>query len=154
MPNTLQEFLTASTQKAAEELIAAFLRIPQDRRAWSPEQTARTALDQMAECALLNGATADLIRTRIWPESSFEDYLRAKAALSALDWEKVHARLQENTRNVIAAIGAVPDEALNAEVAMPWGKQTLAEIVAYPYWNMTYHQGQINYIASLLGCLS
>jgi len=26
----------------------------------------------------------------------------------------------------------------------------LAEVVARPHWNMTYHEGQINYIAALL----
>jgi len=36
---------------------------------------------------------------------------------------------------------------------MKAGNQSLAEVMAYPYWNMSYHQGQINYIASLLGCL-
>jgi hypothetical protein len=30
---------------------------------------------------------------------------------------------------------------------------TLANIIAYPYWNMSYHEGQVNYIASMLGCL-
>ncbi len=30
---------------------------------------------------------------------------------------------------------------------------TVAQIASYPYWNMCYHEGQINYIASMLGCL-
>ena len=153
MPNTLQEFLTGATRQAEEEFVAAFLRLPEEKRAWSPEGKARTALDQVAECAILNGHTADLIRTRTWPIGSFESYLQAKAELCAQGWEQVHALLQENTRKVIATFGTVPDEALSVEVAMPWGPQKLAEILAYPYWNMTYHLGQINYIASMLGCL-
>ncbi len=79
--------------------------------------------------------------------------LRAKDATLAQNWESLRALLQTNTDRVIAAIRAVPGDALNDEVAMPWGTQTMAQIIAYPYWNMTYHEGQINYIASLLGCL-
>jgi uncharacterized damage-inducible protein DinB len=79
--------------------------------------------------------------------------LREKAEAAAQGWEHLRALLEENTRRAVAAIGTVSDEALKDEVEMPWGKQPLADIVAYPYWNMTYHQGQINYIASMLGCL-
>jgi hypothetical protein len=31
---------------------------------------------------------------------------------------------------------------------------TPAQMITYPHWNMTYHEGQINYIASILGCLA
>lgn len=97
--------------------------------------------------------TADLIETRKWPTGGFDEYLRTKDAALAQNWESLRALLQANTDRVIAAIRAVPGDALNDEVAMLWGTQTMAQIIAYPYWNMTYHEGQINYIASLLGCL-
>ena len=45
MSNTLQEFLATATQKAADDLDAAFLRLPEEKRAWSPDGKARTALD-------------------------------------------------------------------------------------------------------------
>src|SRR5438046_3053896 len=149
MPHTLRDFLTGATPKAAAELAAALLRIPEDKRNWKPEGKARTALDQIAECALLNGNTAELIQTRTWVQHSFEDFLRAKAEAAAQDWERLHALLQENTNRVVAVIRAVPDDALSVEIELPWGKSTLAEIISYPYWNMTYHLGQINYIASM-----
>ena len=150
MPNTLQSFFAAATPKASADLVAAFLRLPEDRRDWSPQSTARSAVDQVAECAILNGYTADLIQTRRWPIGDFNDMLREKAAAAATEWEALHALLETNTQRVVVALSAVPDDALDVEVAMPWGAQTLAEIIAYPYWNMTYHQGQINYIASIL----
>jgi len=43
-----------------------------------------------------------------------------------------------------------PDEMLSAEMLSPWGPMAMTEIVSYPYWNMTYHLGQINFIASVL----
>ena len=80
-------------------------------------------------------------------------FFRDMAATEALPWDELHARLLENTQKVAAAIRAMPDDALAIEIHMPWGVQTLGAILAYPNWNMTYHEGQINYIASMLGCL-
>ena len=47
----------------------------------------------------------------------------------------------------------VTDEELGVQVDMPWGPMAMAQIIAYPFWNMCYHEGQINYITSMLGCL-
>jgi len=150
MPHTLQDYLVAATQKAAADLAAALLRLPEDKRGWSPDEKGRTALDQVAECAILNGYTADLIQTRTWQSGWLADFPAAKAE-AAQDWETLHARLQESTARVATAIAAVPDEALADEIQLFGRTMTLAEIVARSYWNMTYHEGQINYIASLLG---
>ena len=153
MPSTLHDFLSAATQQAADDLVTACQRIPEDKQRWSPEGKGRTALDQVAECALLNGYTADLIQNRRWADNAMETFMKDKAEAEALDWDALHAKLQENTKRLIAALQAVPDGDLQNPIQMPWRTQTLAEIMAYPYWNMSYHQGQINYIASLLGCL-
>ena len=151
MPNNLQDFLADAAEKASADLVTAFLRLPQDRRSWSPADTARSALDQMAECALLNGASADLMQTRRWNHDY--PYERLHAQTMAAGWEHLRALLKENTERAAAVIRAVPDDALDAEVALPGETQTLAQVLAFPYWNMSYHQGQINYMASILGCL-
>ena len=153
MSNTLQEFLASATQKAASDLQAALLRLPEDKRGWCPMGKARTALDQVAECALLNGGTGNLIQSRSWPKDfDFADFDRAKTEL-ARDGNAVRALLEQNTAAAIAAIRAVPEDDLGIEVQMPWGPMTVAQLLAYPSWNMAYHEGQINYIASMLGCL-
>ncbi|MBV9868329.1 MAG: hypothetical protein JO316_23490 [Abitibacteriaceae bacterium] len=134
-------------------MITALLRLPEDKRNWSPETTSRTAQDMVAECAILNGSTADVITNRTFPaDFDFADYGRQKAVL-AQHGDAVQSLLQENTARAIAAIRAVPDEDLQVEVQMPWGPMALAQIISYPYWNMSYHEGQINYVASMLGCL-
>ena len=153
MPNTLQEFLAQAAQKAAGDLEAAVLRLPEDKRSWSPMGDARTALDQAAECAIVNGSTADLIESREWPRTGdYADFQRAKTEL-ARDWEALRSLLQTNTSKVTTVIRAIPNADLGIEVQLPWGPSTLAQIASYPYWNMAYHEGQINYIASMLGCL-
>ncbi len=152
MSNILTEFFATATQKASDGLITAFLRLPDDKRGWSPEGKGRTALDQVAECALLNGFTATLIETRTWQDDAFSGFFAQKEE-AARDWGKLQPLLMENTHRVIASLRAVPEDALGDEIVLPWNKQTLAETIAYPYWNMAYHEGQISYLASLLGCL-
>lgn len=153
MPKIIQPFLARVTKKAADDLIAAVERIPEDKRNWIPMGEARTALDQAAECAILNGSSSELAQTRAWrPEWNAEWLQNGKADLVAKGWPAIKSLLQENTAKMIATIEALPDEDLAIEIKMPWGMMPLAEEASYPYWNMTYHEGQINYIALMLGC--
>jgi hypothetical protein len=153
MPNTLQDFLATTTEKAAKDLVIALLRLPEDKRNWSPGGDARTPLDLVAECALNTGYTADLIITRQWAAGTMDEYLEKKSEMVTGNWEALHTLLQENTQRVIAAIRTVPDGDLGDPISMPWFTQELSGVIAYPYWNMSYHEGQINYVASILGCL-
>lgn len=153
MSGAVQEFLARSAEKAAVDLEAALLRIPEDKRTWSPMGDARSAGDQAAECAILNGSTAELILSRAWKmDGDFSEFIRKKEEL-AKDTEGILTLLKENTPKVLAAIREVPDEDLGGEVQTPFGTMTLSQIMSYPLWNMSYHEGQINYIASMLGCL-
>ncbi|RYX85765.1 DinB family protein [bacterium] len=153
MPNHLQNFFADAAIKASQDIITALLRLPEEKRSWSPMGDARTAIDTVAECAILSGSTARLIETRVFAESfDNANYARIKAELSQ-DFEALQSLLDSNTALVAAAIRSLPDEELKAEVMMPWGPMTLEQVCSYPYWNMSYHEGQINYIASMLGCL-
>jgi hypothetical protein len=153
MPNALQTFLADATRKAVTDLEAALLRLPEEKRNVSPMGKARPPMDLVAECAMLNGSTVEMIASRRFPENfDWEVYSREKAELCG-DWERLRALLHENTERVITAILAVPEADLNNEFALPWGPTTVAGVCSYPYWNMSYHEGQINYVASMYGCL-
>src|SRR5437016_7244178 len=104
MSNTLQEFLAAATQQAATDLEKALLRIPEEKRNWSPAETARSAMDQVAECAILNGSASELIITRQWKtDYDFSEFERKKAELAS-DWKAAKSLLEENTAKVAATI--------------------------------------------------
>jgi hypothetical protein len=48
----------------------------------------------------------------------------------------------------------VSDADLDVEHPLPWNadaKMTTADMMFFPYWNLVYHVGQINYIQLLLG---
>ena len=151
MTSTVQEFLAMSTENAKNELVQALLNLPEDKRAWSPSATARTALDMVAECAINNGFTVGLIESHEWPKRDWPTYQSEKAELAAGDWGALRTLLEKNTEQAIAAIRAVPNADLDIQVETPYGTGPLSGICAYPYWNMSYHLGQINYIASQLG---
>jgi len=152
--NTLQTFLADATQKAASQLEAALMRLPEDKRSWSAGGDARSALDMVAECAIINGSAAETIERRAFPATSaYDTYSRDKADLCA-NWPALKTLLDENTSRIVEVIRALSDEELKVEVQMPWGAMTLAQLASYSYWNMSYHEGQINFIASLLSCLA
>ncbi len=147
---TQQSFLAAATEKAAADLAKAFVMLPEDKRLWQPAESARSAMDQVAECAILTGYMANLLHTRQWPDGQFDLFFAEKADLVAQGWEEIHPRLIESAGRVAAVIAALPDDDLAAEIETPWRTQSVGGWMTYPHWNMTYHEGQINYIASLL----
>ena len=149
----IQTFLTNAIPNATADLEKALLGLPADKRNWSAGGQARSALDMVAEVAILNGVVADVVQSRApMPDFDFAAYTREKAEL-AQNWDAVKLLLDANTARVVEAIGAVPDDDLSHEVTMPWGAMTLTQIIEYPYWNAKYHEGQINFIASMLDCL-
>ena len=154
MADELQTFLAEGIVKAAADLEAAFTRIPEDKRAWAPADTSRSALDQMAECAILNGYTADTITAKAWSNTGgMEGYFAAKAEAVEKGWGYLQPLFKENTERVVAAIRAFSTDSLSNPIETPFGSMQMTQILGYPYWNMCYHEGQINYIASILGKL-
>lgn len=151
--SSVQAFLAEATRQAADQLIAAFERIPEDKREWSPIGGARTALDQLAECAILTGVTAELVEGRAWPAESANAYMEDKSKL-VQDAAAIAPLLAKNTARVVAAIGTVTDSELEQKIDTAFGPMSWQQLITYPYWNMSYHLGQINYLGSMLGCLA
>lgn len=147
-PNTLQQFFADATQRAAKDLLDAALLLPEERRGWQPLGKGRSALDQIAECAMINGSTVELIQHHQFSTTDMEAWMQAKGRL-AESWEQSSALLHSSAAEAAEAILTVADHQLPLEIPMPWGTFSLAQIILYPYWNMTYHQGQITYIHTL-----
>ncbi|MBN8690634.1 MAG: DinB family protein [Armatimonadetes bacterium] len=149
----VQEFLAQGTEKSASELIRQAGRLPADKLTWQPADTARNALDQVAECAVIGRFIPNILETRETPKFDEESMARFKAAKEELDTlEKASEALQASTALTAAAIRAMPDEALEETMQFfgpePW---TILQIMGMHKWNMDYHCGQICYIQTLLG---
>jgi hypothetical protein len=120
---------------------------------WTPAASARSALNQIAEVAVLNGNVADTILKRAFPTDFTMDVYITQLEELSNDWHKAKQKLEANTARVVTAIETVGEHELDTEIETPFGKLKLEQIISYPYWNTCYHEGQINYIASILGCL-
>ncbi len=144
---TLLEQAAKMTAAAAETLERNLLKMPEEKLTWKPEKGARTVLHQVAECAVINKMAAGMLATHQIPADFREQMDAAFAHNDTRD--KVIASLKEGTSALTAAIAAFPAENLDAEIPLPWGKHTAADVIFMPYWNMSYHEGQINYIQTL-----
>lgn len=96
---------------------------------------------------------SDMANSKVFPEDF--DFASFQAQMEQLSENEAEARamLHRNVEKCAETILTIPDEDLAIEIPMPWGPITVAHLLAYPYWNMAYHEGQINYIAAMLGTL-
>ncbi len=147
MSLTVQEYVARATERKSQDLLAAAQSIAEGRQNWKPLEQGRSVIDQLAECALINGASVQVLRDHAWDEAGSEDFQEVHASLDTVDMAA--ARLQENTVALAAAIRAVPDGDLDTTIMLPWGEATIADFLLLAYWNMSYHEGQVTYIQSL-----
>jgi hypothetical protein len=147
----LQQQAAKMTRHAWEGLMCTAAFVPEEKRDWVPQGKARTLHDILAECAVLPGRWHTfLLGNDPLPPPDREGYERAKAELNTL--EKIRAAGDAAIARLCEQIEAIPDDRLDEERAMPWGQtMTLADRLFICYWNLTYHDGQVNYLQMLLG---
>ncbi len=144
---TIQEYVARATERKAQDLIAAAQAVADDRHDWKPLGYGRTVLELVAECAVTNEMSIKLLHERVWDDAGRAARRKAQAGLDTL--EKACRALVENTAALAAAIRAIPDDQLALEIRLPDGTSTVVEDMLHSYWNMAYHEGQINYIQTL-----
>lgn len=149
MPKTVQEFVARNTVKAAENIITVANSLPVDKRNWRPNDKGRSAVDQLAECALTNQFTIELIKNGTWAISDWDEWEKVKNELAG-DWDKTIALLKEQTQLLADEINKLPTDTLDQAVVMPWETTDMSNVINYCVWNMSYHEGQITYITTLL----
>ncbi len=147
-----QDQLVRQTQKALDDIARAARAVPEDKADWSPGGEARSVLSQMQELATGGAWFLPIIKDRTVP--LFDEHARQEAAklrekYSTVD-ECVEAARQ-STSDLCQSIQAFPDAELEEEMTLPFGTYTMADLLAFHYWNLVYHFGQINQIQLLLG---
>ena len=145
---TIQEYAAAALEKSAGDLIQAALALPEDKRDWQPLEKGRSALSQLAECAVMNTLAAKIVRAGAYQESLTAEWGEMLPTLDTPD--KAIAKLREGTAALASAVREAPDVNLGNEISLPWTTATLAQFFQMPLWNMSYHEGQITYIKTLL----
>lgn len=115
----------------------------------------RSALDQLREAAW-----APMFYKSFLGSEGFgagmggnHDEVRKKAG-EPMSFDDGREQALRETGELCSLIAAFPDEKLDEEVTLPVGGGmvlTMAEVLGVHYWNLVYHQGQVNYIQTLLG---
>ncbi|NLI00558.1 MAG: DinB family protein [Chthonomonadales bacterium] len=150
--NPLKQAAAHMCTTAAQNLRINLEAMPADKQVWRPLDKGRSALEQVQECAVINGFFASILRDQAVPEMQWDAY---KAACAALDTaEKAAEALSASAKQLVADIEAFPEDRLDATVTLPFHEgmvMTFAQIMFAAYWNMTYHTGQIAYIQTLYG---
>jgi len=116
---------------------------------WSPLGDARSALSVLTECVIANYKWRDILRNRQYSDVSEE--LWEEVTKACLDLPATLAQLETSGEQLAQAILTIPDNDTADEIESPWGPYTLADCCLHAYWNMVYHEGQINYIQTLYG---
>ncbi len=145
-----KEHLRTFTERAYRLLVNDLNALAQERHHASPGGCARSALNIVAECAMVNQYIAEYLTTGKAERPSPE---QRAAHLASFDTsEKALAYLEKATQQLLEAIGAL-DEAMLGDVSdqplrRPMSRFAVAEL---PAVHMSYHDGQLNYIQTLHG---
>jgi hypothetical protein len=149
MSHAVQTLLGNRVKLGADELIKLIDQLGAEKMALKPMGKCRSALDQAAECAMLLGyCTETLENSGYQGEFDFAKYQAEKDKL-AEDWNNVKALLLENADKFAHVALTIPDEKLPVKMNLPWGELSAEDVMVYPYWNLSYHAGQITYIGFL-----
>jgi hypothetical protein len=148
----LQDFIADQTTAAAEELGKQVQKMG-DKATWSALDEGRTALDQLAECAVIGGYLVDVIANKHMPpmdEAMWTQYMTDKGAVTSV--AQGAELLQANTAKLCGVIRAVADTDLGVMMSF-WGPEPwpVSKVMAHHLMNVQYHVGQVNYIQTLYG---
>lgn len=148
---TALELIAFQTRKQLDRLFEAVHAIPADKLEWQPAPGSRSVLDQLQEVATVFDGLAEAVSKRkleMAPEA-FEEWLKARKQFT--DVAELEKKTREGTEKLIEFTLTVGPEELQDTVEMPWpGDFRVADLLNYHNWNMAYHEGQINYIGTLI----
>jgi hypothetical protein len=150
-----QDFICEVTQVAADAAFKAARAVPADKLNWKPLDQGRSVLEQSQELAQCPYWAESIVGDKPMPEMT--DELRAQIKAETESWTTVdicQAECNKRLESLFKLYRSLPDEQLEKTKWLPYdgGRDfTWKEMMNYPHWNFTYHEGQINYIQTLYG---
>jgi hypothetical protein len=142
---TLQESAALFSEKSGQEMLLTLARTPDDRLEWRAEETARTVMDFLRECAVHCDEWAQLLESGVWPEQ-FKTRVGSIASR-----EEAVAEMTASVGRLAAVIRGLPDDRLDLLLKAPWEEAPIGFWVTYAAGHTQYHTGQMNYIQTLYG---
>jgi hypothetical protein len=141
-PETLAKLL----EDGIPMLTNAVKAVPEDKLDWNPADGSRTIRQVFTEAVMMVAYVAKALEERGVPP-----YEEISAEYAAKSIDELLNQLEQNKKEYIAAIGAFPEAEYETALEAPWGTWSYFQTMSYPYWNLMWHTGQINYIQTLYG---
>ncbi len=143
--------LEAMTRNQTTRLVNDLKAIPAEKQNVSLGGTARAPLNIVAECGMVNGFVAAFLATGTAPERPSGE--ARDTFLASFDTEeKALTYFAAQTEALIAAFHGLSEETLAETTSELFGRpMTRLAVAELPAIHMSYHDGQLNFIHSLLG---
>ncbi len=152
---TAKELMIRTIDRSLSDLFRNARAMPEDKLVWKPAEANRSGLEILQECA----QSLAWPRTMLKPGAFSGDMSEAFAAAQSEreSWTTVEACEQAarakwvETRQFILDY---PEDDLDRQIPLPFAPDlvlSVAEILSSPYWNLTYHLGQLNYVQLMYG---
>jgi hypothetical protein len=139
------ESLKEMFKDGCESLWRTVKPIPEDKLDWKAAPEVRTVRELLGELVNTTKYTADLMNTLKEPGM---DNWNGDQTRTPEQFEKEFRSAMEE---YFKALDSFPEDKLAEKITLPWGELTFHQVIAYAYWNLMYHLGQINYIQTLYG---
>jgi hypothetical protein len=137
--------------EAMEHFLCVLSFVPEDKLAWSPTPTAKSALQIAAHCAGYSGAFAGIIRTGVFPPiEEFRGPISA-ATEGIATLEQAEAVMRKGTADTIAALDTVKPEQVGAILDTPIGRTPFTFFMDIPSRHLFAHAAQIDYLQTCWG---
>ncbi len=146
-----QELLINLTNKRVDGLFFAARQFPADKLDWKPTPASRSALDMLQEIATALDEFEGLFTSRKleWDENSYMNWVSERSKITSLD--DLEAMTRDATQKLASLIQQSDTSTYAEPVQLPFpGEFNVADVLAYHLWNMSYHEGQIYYIQTLI----
>ncbi|MBI1742148.1 DinB family protein [Candidatus Acetothermia bacterium] len=136
----------------SESATAAFMKglqfVPKEKRDWKPAPSSRSASEIAAHTTYWTIYFTKAIKGEKLTDPA-EDAWKAstKELKDSAQTEKLVERVHQD---FITAVKGLSEKDLDRVVEFPWGKENVAKALDGGIWHANYHQGQLNYIQTLL----
>ena len=147
---TVPEYMAEQTERTADSLAHFIGTTPEEKQTWKPTTEGaagtRSALEQAAECAVVNRLIAGLLRGESLPMPDPN-----VPPLTFANGQEAQEALTSSAQELAAAIRGMSEEDLNRTYQHPRGQFLGRNLIMMCLRNMAYHAGQINLIQMLYG---
>ena len=138
-----------------EVFLRNFSHVPDERLAWSPVPTAKSALRIAAHTALYAGRFAQMIRERRLPSpDNLDEWIAQRDAEEAAvtDRLEIERIFREGTAQVLEALDEVGPADLDLTLVSGQAfSLPMRHLISLPAFHATLHTGQIDYLQTCWG---